>query len=138
MACRLAVVAIVLSGGVAAAAGLEGYWWGEGFQPHLGIVNQWLAHLKDDGTYEVEFRQYEGCVVKRRNLETGRWWLDGDRWRTVIDTLNGHETANLGSEYVLRRLDDDSMEYHHIGADQTYESRRVSPSFAFPRCVETS
>lgn len=140
---RLALaVVLALLAAPASAASLEGHWWGEGFQPALGVMNQWLLHLKPDGTYDIEFRTYERCVVKQRSQQSGRWERDGDRYRTVTEVHNGKPVENKDQtrrqEYAISRLDEQMMEYRHTETDQTYRSFRVPAGYTFPRCLESS
>jgi hypothetical protein len=143
----LALVLVLLAATASAAtasateSGLEGHWWGEGLQPGRGIVNQWLLHLKPDHTFEVEFRFYERCTLKRRSVQSGRWELEGDRYRTVTEVYDGRPypaDKRPRNEYILRKLDDQVMEYHHVALDHTYRALRVPAGYTFPRCLENS
>ncbi len=120
------------------AQGVEGYWYGEAFQPSLGARVQWLVRRNGDGTYEIEFRRYEGCKMLSRHKEAGTWKLDDGVYSTETRTINGKRIAGgrrFKDEYAVEKLTQDEFQYRHLGTDEAFSVKRVSPGFEFPPCA---
>jgi hypothetical protein len=113
------------------AAGLAGYWYGEGYQPLWHENAQWLMHLAPNGGYDIEFRQYRYCNLVLDQKEIGTWNLAGE-FRTVTTRVNGR-TTRFENDYRIGALTDREFRITHIATGQAYVEKRVGADFAMPR-----
>jgi hypothetical protein len=60
------------------AGSLEGYWYGNGYQPSIRKTMQWLTRNNSDGSFSVEFRSYRNCRLESVQREAGKWSVSGD------------------------------------------------------------
>jgi hypothetical protein len=135
------VTALLFGPNSARAASLEGYWYGKGDQyvgvPALRKPTEWLRVTRSDGTYSIEFRQYNNCRVVFTQLETGIWTVSGDVVTEKTLTVNGlsvPDTPYYHDTYKVIELDDHKMRIIHeqTGLDWTLD--RVTEDFTFPDC----
>ncbi len=112
------------------AASIEGYWYGEGYQPLWHENAQWLMHLAPGGGYDIEFRQYRYCKLVLDQAETGTWTL-GERFVTVTTRVNGAPT-HYENDYRVGALTDEEFDITHIGTGQAYVEKRVGANFRIP------
>jgi len=120
------------------AEGLEGNWYGEGYQPQTGKYHQWFKQQKADGTYIVDFRRYEECKLVERQVETGIWRRTPMGWCDKVTAINGRMVQSTQDDYVIKDMDGTKMRYQHSGTGETWTSRRVGPDFKFPACEPMS
>ena len=112
------------------AASVEGYWYGEGYQPLWRENAQWLMHLAPDGGYAVEFREYRNCLLVLDQKETGTWNLTGE-FRTVTTEVDGRPTR-YENDYRVRALNDKEFDITHLKTGQAYVEKRVGADFKWP------
>jgi hypothetical protein len=112
------------------AAGIAGYWYGEGYQPLWHRDAQWLMHLAPDGRYSVEFREYRHCRLVRDQKETGSWRM-GASFRTVTTGINGAPTR-YENDYRILSVTASEFRILQTRTGQEYTERRVAPDFAMP------
>jgi Lipocalin-like domain len=135
------VIALVFGVTVTYAASPEGYWYGRGYQPELRKVTEWLVVRGSDGSYSVEFRDYNNCQLKSVQLETGRWTVSGSRMTIKTLTVDGRavpDTPYYTDRYDILELDDQTMRIVHERTGQEWALQRVTPDFTFPECKNVS
>ena len=125
------VLGILLLTSGASAASVVGDWYGEGYQPLWRDNAQWLMHLRPDGGYAIEFRQYHHCQVVLDQKETGTWKF-GDDFRTVTTALNGQPT-HYENDYRVGALTDTEFDIIHVGTGQAYVEKRVGAHYVMPK-----
>jgi hypothetical protein len=118
---------------------LEGYWFGESYQPVLRETTQELMHRRGDGTFDIEFRLYQHCELTMDHKEAGRWSATEHVYHTDTETVDGHkiDTSDPGyhDDYRIEKLDHDIFIYVHTKSGVRASSRRVTGGdFVFPAC----
>jgi hypothetical protein len=113
------------------ASQMQGFWYGNDVQPYLdGQRWQWLIHLREDGTFDVTFRD---CKTKGLITESGTWSLEGDLYRTSTThstLLSTHKELT----YRVDNLNADRMRLRLIPGDISFSGHRVKQDFVFPDC----
>jgi hypothetical protein len=125
---------------IASAASLVGYWYGQGYQPSIHEVTQFVAHRRDDGSFEIRFRAYKNCVLSFDQVESGTWMMvNPDTYRTVTTSINGLRLRSPAiDDYHIAELTDEHDRYVHLATGVEYSARRVDENFAFPTCEAIS
>ena len=117
---------------------LEGYWFGESYQPGLRETTQELMHHRADGTFDIEFRLYKNCLLTWHDKEAGRWSATERVYHTDTETVNGRkiDTGKPGyhDDYSIEKLDGDEFTYVHTKTGVRATSHRVRSDFIFPAC----
>jgi hypothetical protein len=117
---------------------LEGYWFGESYQPLLRETTQELMHRRADGTFDIEFRLYKNCLLAMDQKETGRWSATERVYHTDTETVNGRKIdtgkPSYHDDYSIEKLDGDAFTYIHTKTEVRATSRRVRSDFIFPAC----
>ncbi|HEX3497917.1 MAG TPA: hypothetical protein VHT04_01200 [Stellaceae bacterium] len=129
------MVLVVLFATPAAAAdtSIEGHWYGENCQPALKTTAQELIYHRPDGTFDVEFRRYENCVLKLSQTEQGTWSLEDKLLHMQTDFVNGAPT-HYEDDYEIQSFDGKTLIYRHTEDGQVFTETRVTPSFVIPEC----
>jgi hypothetical protein len=110
---------------------VAGLWFGEGYQAALRTNTSWLMNRKDDGTFRVEFRRYQDCVLVFQQVEEGRWKQDGLRYSTATRSIDG-QPFEADDEYRIDEITGTTMRYMHIRSNNQFEARRIPPQVGFP------
>jgi hypothetical protein len=126
----LALSAIPVS---AAEPSIEGNWYGEDYQLVWKATVQELIHRRPDGTFDIEFRRYENCVLKISQTEQGTWSVTEKLYHTQTDYING-APAHYEDDYEIQSLDDKTFVYRHVETGQIFTGTRVSQRFVIPEC----
>jgi hypothetical protein len=117
---------------------LEGYWFGESYQPRLRETTQELMHHRADGTYEIEFRVYKNCLLTMDQKETGRWSATAQVYHTDTEAVNGRKidagNPDYHDDYNIETLGGDGFTYVHTKTGVRTISHRVPSDFIFPAC----
>lgn len=121
----------------AEGSGLEGWWYGEGYQPYWQAYAQWIEHRDADGRFRIEFRRYENCVLVHRQLEGGTWRREGNQIVDETNDIDGAAVAIL-NEYDIETLSEHDLVIYHKKTDTHFRDVRVSEDFKFPGCNATS
>jgi hypothetical protein len=129
----VALLMLLVSRLAAADPPLVGDWYGEGYQPLMKTTMQWLMHRHDDGTFDIQFRHFENCILTEAQDEAGVWTFKDGLYHTLTLTVNGRRSVH-DNEYRIESLTDDEMRYVHIGTGTPFSSRKVPPEFTFPDC----
>jgi hypothetical protein len=112
---------------------IDGVWYGEAYQPALKTTTQELMHRFPDGSFEIEFRHYDNCILTLDQVEAGTWSLSGNLYQTKTNLINGLP-ASFHEIYEIQSVDEKSMVYRHVGTGQVYRDEKVSPDFVIPEC----
>jgi len=134
-------IAVLIGASMSHAASVEGYWYGTGYQSTVRRTMQWLAIWRSDGTFSVEFREYENCRPKFFQTETGRWAASEDvitEKTLAIDGVPVPDTSYFSDTYKIIELNDRKMRIVHEKSRQEWTLERVTPNFAFPDCEYVS
>ncbi len=128
-----AVLLASLSGTVHAAwaQDLSGRWYGEGYQPRG--YTQWLADRRPDGSFFVEFREYQECTLVYRQKEAGRWSFSDGVYSVTTTTVEGRAVYFYYS-YLLLAFGSGEIEYQHMELGIRFKARKVSDDFEWPSC----
>ncbi len=130
---------VLLAVGPAVAASMQdlvGLWYGEGYQPVPDRDMQWIVERRADGTFEAEFRIVNQCQVEVRQVETGRWGVFEQGFFTIVETIDGIAVLPRGPDpYTIERIDENSIDYTHLGTGTAFKARRVQQGFSMPACV---
>lgn len=121
----------------AEGTGLEGWWYGEGYQPYWQAYAQWIEHRDADGSFQIEFRRYENCVLVHRQLEAGTWRRDGNEIIDETNNIDGTAVA-IVNEYDIETLSEHDLLIYHPKTDTHFRDVRVTADFDFPGCDVTS
>jgi len=117
---------------------LEGWWYGEAYQPIWHETTQELMHRRPDGTFEIEFRLYRNCRLVRAQKETGRWSATDTLYHTDTETVAGHAIdqtkPSYHDDYHIDALGEDNLTYTHIRTNVRASDQRVPEDFIFPAC----
>lgn len=138
------MIAVILSffllSFAAQAGNLEGYWYGEGWQPMMRVYMQWISHYKADHTFVIEFRRYENCQLVQSHMEAGNWTPTKRGWNTTTTALNFRplQSQHRDDEYVIEKDGDNEVHYRHVAVGQRWMKQRVNSDFKFKACVPTS
>lgn len=118
---------------------LEGYWYGESYQPSLRETTQELIDRRADGTFEIEFRLYKHCTLAFEEKEAGRWSLNGRIYHTDTLYVNGRAVdAKLPyyqDDYAIEKLEEGVFTSRHLKSGVRSTSRKVTRDFIFPACA---
>jgi len=138
----VAVLALACAGLPARAQGIEGYWYGEDYEQFPGIRTQWLNYRAPDGTFQVEFRRYHNCMLELRQIESGRWFVEGATYTTITEWVDLTRLTPDDIHYVeiydLVSVEPRTMEYRHERTGILFKARRVGADFEFPACEPMS
>lgn len=110
---------------------IAGLWTGEGYQPALQTNMVWLVDRNADGTFVADFRRYLNCVLVERQVEKGRWRLQGKSYFTSTESIEGIP-FDASDEYRIEDLTDTTMKYFHLNSKTMFEARRISAQTGFP------
>jgi hypothetical protein len=121
------------------AAPLEGYWFGEGYQPLWHAMSAFLDHETPDGSFSTEVRVYDGCTVTRVQFEGGRWMmLNANTERIVTTRINWSRAGPWIDDYRILELTDQHYRILHLASGVAYTAKRVDQYFKHPSCVPVS
>lgn len=112
---------------------LIGFWYGHDYQPGLKELVQRITHQRADGTFAVDFRKYVNCKLEWRQIESGKWIVEGDietKFTTGIDM----EPADYTDSYEIIELTETGKKMRHQQNGTIFTSQRVSEDFDFPDC----
>ena len=126
----LTILAISAS---AAEPSIEGHWYGENYQPVMKAMGQELIHHRPDGTFDVEFRRFENCILKVLQTEQGTWSIKDKLIHMQTDYVNG-APVHYEDDYEIQSLDDKTLIYRQLENRQVFTEQRVSPAFVIPEC----
>jgi hypothetical protein len=117
---------------------LEGWWYGEVYQPLWRETTQELMYRSPDGTFTIEFRVYKNCRLMMADKETGRWSATDTLYHTDTETVGGRAIdqamPKYHDDYRVDALSEDSFTYTHTGMNVRATDHRVPPDFIFPAC----
>jgi hypothetical protein len=132
---------IALLPGSAHAGSLEGYWYGNGYQPEMRKTMQWLTSNHSDGSFSVEFRSYKNCQLESVQREAGKWSVSGNIMTKTVLTINGEpvgKEAYFTDTFKIIEFDDPKLRIVHEKTGQEWTLKRVTEDFTFPDCKYVS
>src|SRR5262249_18284199 len=94
---------------------------------------QELMHRRSDGTFEIEFRRYDNCVLAMQQKEAGTWSVSGSIYHTETRFVNSHPVW-YQDDYEIQVLDDKDFICRQIENDQIHTATKVSANFVIPEC----
>lgn len=130
----LSVLVLILlcgSGHSGQAQDLTGRWYGEGYQARRYL--HWNTERLRDGSFTVEFRRYEDCVLAESWVESGYWALTGNLYRTAITMVAGQPRSRL-EEYRLESFGMNIMRYRHIRTGTAFTAVKLGGEAHWPEC----
>lgn len=102
---------------------------------------QWLMITRANGTFSVEFREFENCHPKYFQTETGRWSVSGGIITDKTLAINSKpvpDTPYFTDTYKIIELTDSKMRILHEKSGQEWTLERVTADFNFPDCEYVS
>lgn len=123
------------------AGSLEGYWYGNGYQPSLRKTMQWLTRNNSNGSFSVEFRSYRNCQLESVQQEAGEWSVSGDVMKKTVLTINGRPVRKdpyFTDTFKILKLDELKLHIVHEKSGQKWTLKRVTADFTFPDCERVS
>jgi len=112
---------------------LLGRWYSESIE-NAHAKRQVISDRHADGSYSIESRIYEGCVLKQRGTETGTWQFDGKVYVKHVLTISG-AAVDYTYTYEFTELTDRAMRYWHRESDYKSSALKVDAQFQFPGCA---
>ena len=117
-----------------------GKWLGEMVNDQ-GEQQKWLVTRSSDGTYKIQFQTSKpGAQYCREQIEVGTWGVSGPIYFTTTKgALKGDQFLPADLEdpvfydaYEILYLDEDTMKYHHVDMDVTFQVHKVADDFELP------
>jgi len=115
-----------------------GYWHGNGYEPALKDLTQFIAHYGADGSFNVEFRIYHNCELIFDQRESGTWSLPSDRLLRIDTALVNGMPIPHSDDYAIEELTAEHSRYVGKATGVEYRVKRVDARFQFPECGQTS
>lgn len=135
------LIVLLLGAGLAQASSVEGYWYGNGYQPLARKMMQWLTINRSDGSFTTEFREYNNCELVSVQIETGKWSISGNILTKKTLAVNGRPVSEIDyytDTYTITELNVPQMRLVHEKTGQDWTLKRVDKDFTFPDCKNIS
>ena len=111
-----------------------GYWYGDGYEPALKSLTQFITHYGADGSFSVEFRIYRNCELIFDQHEAGTWSLASDRLLRIDTALVNGMPIPHSDDYAIEELTAEHSRYVGKATGVEYRVKRVDAQFHFPEC----
>ncbi|WP_119422019.1 hypothetical protein [Desertibaculum subflavum] len=135
----LAAIVLAWSAAVSATAlteqDLVGLWYGEGYQPTWDTEAEWLVERHADGTFRAEYRIRRQCQIEFEQIETGIWWVVGNDFITLTETIDGKTVYPPPHTYRVIARRGETIEYLYVERDVSYKATRAKARLSRPACV---
>ena len=108
-----------------------GRWYGERYEGEPKRLMQWLRENNDDGSFVVEFRIYDNCVPRFKQVQWGHWTFDGRIFRVLITRVDD----KIGDSVVLydvSKISDREVDYRRLESPIVFHVGRVDAEFQIP------
>lgn len=118
----------------AAEMRMTGTWQGEFSPSAQAPVQRFITVRRDDGTFSVHARMYQGGRMVAEVRNAGLWGISNGMYFTVTTDVNGvksdPKSPEATSAYLVQALEADRFDYVHVASGSRFVVRRIDPAAA--------